>query len=308
MTRTTGKRVSAFAVWAVTAVMATAGCSAISDRGAPAQSDPTASSSPRTSSEIAAELARIEAEFAITVGATAIGENGRAISYRGEERMRYASTMKAFVAAAMLASTSTDERETTIRWTQAQVDAAGYSPVTSSRLDDGLTLDALAEAAVRKSDNTATNLVMASIAGPSGVEDFLRSLGEQTSVVTREEPELNAVVPSSDENTSTPTALATNLHTLFQGDALDQNSRETLLDWMSGNATGDALIRAAAPSAWAVADKSGGTGGVRNDIAVVTTESGERIYVAILTATKDPDATYNDEAVQHVARVLLAEF
>ncbi len=308
MTSRAMKKMPAFAVLAVTAVLATAGCSGISDGGAPPQSDRTASPRPQTSAEIAAKIGRIEGEFAVTVGAVAIGESGQVVEYNGEARMPYASTMKVFVAAALLASTPVEERETIVRWTQAQLDVAGYSPLTSEHLDDGLTLDALAEAAVRDSDNTAANLVMESLDGPSGVQDFLRALGDPTTVVTEYEPELNAIVPGSDQNTSTPLALATNLKTIFEGDALEQGSRETLLDWMTGNATGDALIRAAAPSGWTVADKSGGAGGVRNDVAVVTTESGEQIYIAILTATKDPAAAYTDEVVERVARDLLAEF
>lgn len=310
MTRTAMKmkRTSAFAALAVTAALVTTGCSSISNSGAPAASDQTASPTPHVDAEVSDAIGAIEADLAVTVGAVAIGESGRVVEYNGEARMPYASTMKTFIAAAMLASASPDERQTTVRWTQAQIDAAGYSPVTSEHLSAGLTLDALAEAAVRDSDNTAANLVMESLNGPSGVQDFLRALGDQASVVTRYEPDLNTVVPGSDENTTTPAALATNLQTLVEGDALDESSRETLLDWMSGNATGDALIRAGAPAGWIVADKSGGAGGVRNDVAVVTTESGERIYVAILTATNDPDADYRDEVVERVARVVLDEY
>lgn len=238
MTSRAMKRMSAFAVLTVTAVMAMAGCSGISDGGAPPQGDRTASPSPQTSAEIAANIGRIEAEFAVTVGAFAIGESGQVVEYNGQARMPYASTMKVFVAAAMLASAPVDERETIVRWKQAQLDVAGYSPVTSEHLDDGLTLDALAEAAVRDSDNAAANLVMESLNGPSGVQDFFRALGDPTTVVTAYEPELNAVVPGSDRNTSTPLALATNLKTIFEGDALEQGSRETLLDWMNGKRPG----------------------------------------------------------------------
>src|SRR5690625_6617540 len=52
-------------------------------------------------------------------------------------------------------------------------------------------------------------------------------------------------------------------------DHLAPADKELLIDWMSANATGDTLIRAGAPTDWVVADKSGGAGPLRNDIAVV---------------------------------------
>ncbi|MFB4350906.1 class A beta-lactamase [Microbacterium sp. CR_7] len=298
----------ALAVSAVTVVLAASGCSAVPAQPSPVKTDQTAAPTPPAAADIGPQIRAIEAEFEVAVGAVAIRDDGRTVDHDGDARMPYASTMKAFIAAALLATASPEERETNVRWTAAQIDAAGYSPVTSEHLHDGLSLDALAEAAVRDSDNTAANLVMESLGGPAAVEDFLRARGDTTTVVTAYEPELNVVVPGNDDNTSTPSALATSLKSLFDGDSLDPRSRDTLLDWMSGNATGDALIRAGAPSGWIVADKSGGAGGVRNDVAVVTTGAGERIYIAILTAKTDPDAAYDDEVVEQVARVMLAGF
>ncbi|WP_341934174.1 class A beta-lactamase [Microbacterium sp. LWO14-1.2] len=306
--RTTTTWTRALAVSALAVVLAASGCSADPAPPSPVNTDQTAAPTPPAAADIGPQIRAIEAEFAVTVGVAAIRDDGRIVDHDADVRLPYASTMKVFIAAALLATASPEERGTNVRWTASQIDAAGYSPVTSEHLDDGLSLDALAEAAVRDSDNTAANLVMESLGGPAAVQDFLRARGDATTVVTAYEPELNVVVPGSDDNTSTPSALATSLKSLVDGDSLDTGSRETLLDWMSGNATGDALIRAAAPAGWAVADKSGGAGGVRNDVAVVTTGSGERIYIAILTAKTDPDAAYDDEVVEEVARVVLAEF
>ncbi|WP_314650623.1 class A beta-lactamase [uncultured Microbacterium sp.] len=302
------RRLPAFVALVALAVTSTVGCGSIADHSSPLE--PTASDTATIAAPFSgiAAIEAIEREHDVTVGFAALGDGGRTLEYAGDDRFAYASTLKVFVAAALPDAVPADDRAADVRWTQAQVDASGYSPVTSQHIDAGSTLEALAEAAVRTSDNTAANLVMDAVGGPAGVEAYLRELGDAASVVTDHEPELNTVTAGSERNTTKPMAFATALQQVFESDSLPEAERRMLLEWMSDNATGDALIRAGAPSGWTVADKSGGAGGVRNDIAVVTTPKGERLYVAIFTAENDPTATYSDAVVEEVARVVLAEF
>ncbi len=266
-----------------------------------------ATASTPASREVSADLAAIEEEHGVTIGVSAHTADATAnIEYRADDRFGYASTVKTFVASALLSALSPAERSATVTWTQAEIDAAGYSPVTSAHVADGLTLDELAEAAVRESDYTATNLVMQSLGGPEAVQAHLRLLGDDSTVVSQREPDLNTVVPGQDVNTTTPAAFASALREAFEGDVLSAAGQDTLMDWMSGNATGDALIRAGAPPGWIVADKSGGAGGIRNDLAVATPPDGEPVYLAILTTTDDPDADYDDVVIEETARVVLA--
>ncbi|NKR26029.1 hypothetical protein GS504_08085 [Rhodococcus hoagii] len=51
---------------------------------------------------------------------------------------------------------------------------------------------------------------------------------------------------------------------------------------MSGNATGAPLVRAGAPDGCSVADKSGGAGPIRNDIAIVTPPGRAPAFLALL--------------------------
>lgn len=250
---------------------------------------------------MSAPLAAMEAEYGVRVGVSALAADGSAVEYRADERFGYASTLKVFAAGLLLATTTPAERSATVTWTQADLDAAGFSPATTEHLDDGLTLEQLAEAAVRQSDNTALNLVLEAVGGPDALQRFLRGLGDPTTVVTADEPELNTVTEGSDANTTTPAAFTAALEAQLQDEAV----AGTLLTWMSGNATGDALIRAGAPAGWVVADKSGGAGGIRNDIAVVTRPDGERILLSILTTKTDPDADNDDAVVAETARAVL---
>ncbi|MGN6409157.1 MAG: class A beta-lactamase, partial [Curtobacterium sp.] len=233
---------------------------------------------------------------------------GETVAYNGDRRFGYASTLKVFAAARFLREVHGAERDTRVRWTAADATAAGYSPVTSEHVDDGLTLAQLAEAAVRQSDDLSLNLVLDRIGGPAGLDRALAELGDRTTEVVHDEPALNTIEPGSTADTTTPMAFAAALATVFDGRTLGRSDTALLERWMSGNATGDTLVRAGAPEGWTVADKSGGAGGIRNDVARVTRPDGGPIVIAVLTTRNDPERAYDDALVAATARTVLAAF
>lgn len=294
---------------------------------ASARPSPSPSAAPSPSAgapaDLVAGLAELETTYAARIGVSAIDTaTGRTVAYRADERFGYASTLKVFAAYLLLQSTPPAERDTVVTWTQSDVDAAGYSPVTSGHVADGLTLARLAEAAVRQSDNTALNVLLAHLGGPQALDAALEALGDDTSAVVDVEPALNTLQPGDAANTTTPAAFTADLRAILHPaavpsagssaaappSALDASDRDTLLTWMSGNPTGDALIRAGAPTDWNVADKSGGAGPIRNDIAVVTPPGRAPLILTILTTKTDPAAPYDDALVSAVARLTLADF
>ena len=271
----------------------------------PAAPTPVAINSP-PAGDLSVPSRRLETEFDATVGMSAIDlASGRELTYNADVRFSYASTLKVLAAAEMLHDVSPAGREQVVTWSQADVKAAGNSPVTAKHVRTGLSLAELAEAAVRSSDNTAMNVVLARIGGPAGLDAGLAELGDSVSDVVEREPELNVVTPGSTHNTSTPAAFTHDLVALFSGTCLPARDKDLLRDWMSGNATGDTLIRAGAPDAWDVADKSGGAGGTRNDVAVVTPAGRKPIVITVFTTRNDPGATYDDALVADAARVVL---
>lgn len=287
----------------LTAALLLAGCAEepAQPRG---ESPPAVSSSAPAAVDVSAELRRLEQEYAVRLGVAALDTgDGAEVAHREGVRFGFASTIKAFVAAAFLAEVPAGERDRVVRWTPDEVEAAGYSPVAEQT--DRLPLAALAEASVRESDNTATNLVLREIGGPAGLTAVLRGLGDRTTRSVEEEPALNEIEPGSTDDTSTPAALATSLRAVLEGDLLSPADRETWLGWMSGNATGDTLVRAGAPRGWEVADKSGGAGGLRHDLAIVTPPGRAPIVLAVMSETRDPEAEYDDAVVAAAARVVL---
>jgi len=295
-------------VVAALTVLAVAGCAAPPSSTTPS-TPPASPSAQPIAIDVSTELDALELEYDARVGVSAIDTgSGDSVAFRADERFGFASTVKVFVAAEFLRQVAPADRDDVVTWTRADIDRAGYSPVTTEHLVDGLTLAELAEAAVRESDNTATNLIIERLGGPAAHDAGLELLDDTTTAIVDDEPALNVVSADSADNTTTPAAFTANLGALLDGQTLATDDLATLVDWMSGNATGDNLVRAGAPSGWVVADKSGGAGGIRNDIAIVTPPGRAPILVSILTTKTDAAADYQDELVADVAAVVLGAF
>ncbi|SDT53820.1 beta-lactamase class A [Paenibacillaceae bacterium GAS479] len=248
---------------------------------------------------------QLEEKYGARLGVYAIETGtGRSIAHRPDERFAYASTYKALAAGFVLKHSTANELERVI--TYSKDDLVSYSPVTELHVNTGMTLKQLCEAAVRYSDNTAGNLLFKQLGGPKGYEVALREIGDVVTQVDRLEPELNEAVPDDTRDTSTPRALATILSNFTVGDVLADDKRSILMDWMSGNATGDELIRAGVSEDWKVADKSGaGSYGTRNDIAVVWPPSGAPVVIVIMSSRDEQNADYDNALIAEAAKVVL---
>lgn len=229
--------------------------------------------------------------------------------YRGDERFPMCSTFKALAAAAVLARVDAGKEQLTRRVTFDASAVVANSPVTEKRAGDGgMTLAEICEAAVTRSDNTAGNLMLADVGGPSGLTAFVRTLGDEVTRLDRNEPSLNEALPGDPRDTTTPNAMASNFKALlFGAEALSAASREQLTAWLVANKTGDARLRAGFPNKWRVGDKTGsGERGTTNDVAVVWPAGGAPVIVAAyLTGAVVPTAQQNG-IIASVARAVAA--
>ncbi|SHN34086.1 class A beta-lactamase [Gracilibacillus kekensis] len=251
------------------------------------------------------EFSKLENEYDARLGVYALDTgNDQIITYNSEERFAYASTFKVLAAALLLKQNNIQDLEEIV--TYKEEDLVTYSPVTEQNVGAGMTLLELSEAAIRKSDNTAANLMLEALGGPDRLKQALREMGDDITNPERYETELNDFTPGSNKDTSTPKAMATTLKHIVFDDFLPKDKRELLLNWMEGNATGDALIRAGQPEGWVVKDKSGAASyGTRNDIAVVYPPDREPIVIAIMSRRDTEDAEYDDELVAQAAKIAL---
>lgn len=251
------------------------------------------------------DFSQIEKKFDARLGVYAIDTStNQTISYRPNERFAFASTYKALAAGVLLQKNSTEKLNEVVTYTKE--DLVDYSPVTEKHVDTGMTLGEIAEAAVRYSDNTAGNILFHKIGGPKGYEKALRQIGDRVTMSDRLETELNEAIPGDNRDTSTAKAIATNLKDFTVGNALPDQKRNILTDWMRGNATGDKLIRAGVPKDWIVGDKSGaGSYGTRNDIAIVWPPNRAPIIIAILSSKDEKEATYDNQLIAEAAEVVI---
>jgi beta-lactamase class A len=231
---------------------------------------------------------------------------GVTVRHRADERFPMLSVFKTLAAAAVLRDRDTDGTflDRRIRYTEAQL--VEPTAICRANLATGMTIRELCDAAIRYSDNTAGNLLLRQIGGPHGITRFARSLGDTATRLDRWEPELNSGEPWRETDTTTPAAIAETYARLVLGGALERADRELLTSWLLGNMTGDTRLRAGLPPEWTVADKTGAsdTYGSLNDVAVVWTEDGTPLVMAVLTTKPDRDAPRDDALLADVARIL----
>jgi beta-lactamase class A len=189
--------------------------------------------------------------------------SGRIISFNGNQAFPMASTMKIAVAAAYL----------------GEVDAGRRS------LDDQIgsaSARTLMDAMITRSDNRATDLLLATLGGPTSIDHWLRTNGLTGMRVDRNIAQLLSARRDLRDvrDSSTPTAMLGLLRLIDRGDALRPESRLLLLDMMRRCRTGSNRIRGILPPGALVENKTGTLSGYTGDVGFLTSPSGQRIAVA----------------------------
>ena len=235
--------------------------------------------------------------------------NGARFRYRADERFPITSTFKFLAAAAVLAriDAGAENPDRRVRFTKSEL--VTYSPATEKYAGgEGMTITEICEAAITLSDNTAGNLLLASIGGPEGLTRYARSLGDEVTRLDRIETDLNEARPGDVRDTTSPAAMLGNLEKLLLGEALSVASRSRLANWMIANTTGDTRLRAGVPNSWRVGDKTGAGGyGTNNDIAILWPPGGKPILVAAYLTECARSVEERNAALADVARVLTSQ-
>jgi beta-lactamase class A len=221
---------------------------------------------------------------------TASGQRG---GHRADERFLMCSTFKMLLAAAVLWRVDHGKEQLDRRLVFGKEALLDYAPVASQHVGPpGMTLAELCEAAVSLSDNTAANVLLAHLGGPSVVTAFARQLGDAMTRLDHIEPALNVPSPDHVSDTTTPNAMLANLQKLMLGDILSEASRKRLTTWMLGTITGKNLLRAGLPADWRVGDKTGRYDTQTNDVAIIWPTGRKPLLVAVYyeNPAKDADA------------------
>lgn len=209
---------------------------------------------------LAAMAAENPGEYGIAALDLATGET---ISFNGQQAFPMASTMKIAVAAAYLAEVDAGRRT-------LEDPVAGTSALK------------LMDAMITRSDNRATDLLMATLGGPSAIDAWLRGHGltgirvdRTIAQLLRDRRDLHDV-----RDSSTPIAMLGLLRLIDSEGALTGQSRFLLRDMMRRCATGSNRIRGILPPGATVEHKTGTLSGYTGDVGFLTKPDGRRIAVA----------------------------
>lgn len=246
-------------------------------------------------------FAEIEQRLGGRLGVAAIDTgSGARLGHRGSERFAMCSTFKTLLAGFVLSRVDRGELSLDKVLPYAASDVLGYAPVAKARLAEGaLSVEIACAAIVEVSDNTAANLLLRETGGPAALTAFLRTLGDATTRLDREEPTLNTNLPGDPRDTTTPDAMGDTVRALTLGEhVLKPESRQHLSQWLERCSTGLTRLRAGIPAGWRVGDKTGtGANGAANDVAIVWPPG--RAPIVLASYVDAPGATPEQRNAAH---------
>lgn len=255
---------------------------------------------------VAARLVALERKHGGRLGVAMLDTgNGRHVGHRADERFLMCSTFKLLAAAAVLARVDQGREQLDRRIVFGKDALLAWAPETSRHVGaPGMTVSELCQAAITRSDNTAANLLLASLGGPAAVTAFVRTLGDPLTRLDRIEPELNVGGPGDLRDTTTPQAMLGDMRALLLGDALSAASRQRLTGWLRSCSTGLNKLRGDLPAGWQAGDKTGsGAQGESNDVAILWPPQRAPLLVTAYYAPSSPDAAVATSVLAEVGRI-----
>ncbi len=259
----------------------------------------------RADLDFSGSLAALEKANGGRLGVAMLEKGGARSAYRGDERFPLCSTHKALAAGFVLQRVDKGEETLDRLVIYDKSVLVTYSPVTGKHVDGGMTIGALCEAAVTVSDNSAANLLLATLGGPAGFTKRARALGDGLTRLDRIETALNEAAPGDPRDTTSPNAFADDLLAFAFGDALTPKSREQFNSWLVACQTGGARLRAGLPEQWRIGDKTGtGERGATNDVAIATPPGRAPLVIAAFYVGSEQAEPDRSHVLAEVGRIV----
>ena len=213
--------------------------------------------------------------------------DGSTVSINGDTPFPMASTVKLAIAATYLAEVDQGRR--------SLGDMVAGRPAAR-----------VMELMIIRSDNQATDQLLAALGGPFVIQQWLSShkiagirMDRTIAQLLRERGHL-----ADSKDVATPVAMVTLLEKLDNGTVLTAQSRAFLFELMSRCATGTRRIRALLPAGTRVEDKTGTLDGITNDVGFITMPDGRRVAVAVFAR----GGRDRQPVIAEVARVIYDRF
>jgi len=212
-------------------------------------------------------------------------QSGKRLTLDDDSRYAMASTFKVPLVASLLWQVDHGAFPLTQVLPFDKTDLVANSPIIQKAIEQGvteLTVRDFCGAAVAYSDNAAANILLKAMGGPDAFTRFMRSIGDETTRLDRNEPDLNSNLPGDERDTTTPHAMVESLLKIFTQSVLSLASRALLIDWMITSRTGLDRVRKGLPKSWQTGNKTGtGQNGAVNDLVLSWPPERRPILIAV---------------------------
>ncbi|MCB2061563.1 MAG: serine hydrolase, partial [Novosphingobium sp.] len=161
-------------------------------------------------------------------------------------------------------------------------------PVAPVRAGERLTARSLIELTLTRSDNQATDALLAAVGGPAVVNNWVRragvsdfSINRDIATLVRDDGAVDPATTIDPRDSATPLAMVQLLSGIYQGKWLSPESSAVLLGAMHRCVTGRRRIPALLPDEARVAHKTGSLHNTSSDIGIIQAPDGRAMAVAI---------------------------
>ncbi|MBS0254544.1 MAG: class A beta-lactamase [Proteobacteria bacterium] len=241
---------------------------------------------------------------------------GRSVGVRGDQPFPLASTAKVAIVATFLEGVDQGRWHLTDRFPlivplPSRKFEGTVAPVRQGEMMSALDL---IELAITRSDNHATDALLAAIGGPQAVDRWLAKAGVQgmrldhdIATMVRDDGAVNPATTIDPRDSTTPLAMTRLLAGLYRGEWLSAASRDVLLGAMSRCRTGTHRIRALLPETAMIGHKTGTLSNTSSDVGIFRTVDGHPVAVAIYVTGQGTHAG-RDSRIASIARAIFDDY
>lgn len=276
------------------------------DRSFPSQAE-----LPHYGDALQAEVASLANANLGRIGVAAMDlSTGRSVSVLGDQPFPMASTSKIAIAATFLEGVDQGRYSLSDTYPlMIPVPSARFSSKEAPvRAGPKLSAERLIELSLTRSDNHATDALLAAIGGPPAVNRWLGRAGlsgihidRTIATLVRDDGAIDPAKNIDLRDSTTPQAMVELLSGLYQGRWLSASSRQFLLDTMANCVTGRHRMKALLPDDARIAHKTGTLHNTASDVGLLYTPGGHTIAVAIYV-TGQGGKPKRDQRIAWIAR------
>lgn len=237
---------------------------------------------------------------------------GRSVAVLGDQPFPMASTSKVAIVATFLEGVDQGRWKLSDQFPlmvpiPSKKFAGSVAPVRAGAM---FSAQDLIEMTITRSNNQATDALLAVVGGPRAVNAWLRRADVQgiridrdIATLVRDDGAVNPATTVDQRDSATPMGMIRLLHGIYRGQWLSPSSRQVLLGAMERCITGKGRIRAGMPEGTLVAHKTGTLNNTASDIGFIRAPDGRTMAVAIYV-TGQGGKPNRDARIASIARTI----